>query len=80
MTNIDVQVQRQDEAGVTKSLLSFSMMFETFSQALFLPSEQVAKRLNDATAALLAKYPTKLDFTAMVDPFMLSRPSSPPPR
>jgi aminocarboxymuconate-semialdehyde decarboxylase len=67
--DIDRQIQVQDEAGVTKSLLSFSMILETFNQALLLPSEESAKRLNDATAALVAKYPAKLDFMVMVNPF-----------
>jgi aminocarboxymuconate-semialdehyde decarboxylase len=69
LRDIDLQVQRQDEAGVTKSLLSFCMMLEISSRALLLPSSQVAKRLNDATAGLVARYPTKLDFMVMVNPF-----------
>jgi aminocarboxymuconate-semialdehyde decarboxylase len=67
--NIDLQIRGQDEAGITKSLLSFSMILETMSRALFLPSDEAAKRLNDATAALVARYPTKLAFMVMVNPF-----------
>jgi aminocarboxymuconate-semialdehyde decarboxylase len=67
--DIDLQIQRQDEAGVTKSLLSFCMMLEISSWALWLPSSQVARRLNDATAALVARYPSKLDFMVVVNPF-----------
>ena len=69
MRDIDLQVQKQDEAGVTKGLLSFSMMLEISCEALWLPSSQVARRLNDATAALVARYPTQLDFMVMVNPF-----------
>ncbi|MGO9122206.1 MAG: amidohydrolase family protein [Desulfomonilaceae bacterium] len=67
--DINLQVKVQDEAGVTKSLLSFTMLLETFCEVLSQPSEQVARRLNDATAALVAKYPAKLAFMAMVNPF-----------
>ncbi len=67
--DINLQVKVQDEAGVTKSLLSFAMLLETFCEVLSQPSEQVARRLNDATAALIAKYPAKLAFMAMVNPF-----------
>ena len=69
LRDIDLQVKVQDQAGVTKSLLSFSMLLETFCEVLYQPSNWVATRMNDATAALVAKYPTKLAFMAMVNPF-----------
>jgi predicted TIM-barrel fold metal-dependent hydrolase len=43
---------------------------EVFSQALHLPALAVAKRLNDATAGLVARCPTRLDFMVMVNPFL----------
>lgn len=67
--NVDQQMKVQDEAGVTKSLLSFSMLLDTACEVLLQSSEQMAKRLNDATAALVAKYPAKLSFMAMANPF-----------
>gem|GEM_PF-159731 len=67
--DIDLQVKVQDESGVTKSLLSFAMLLETFCEVLSQPSTEAAKRLNDATAALVAKYPAELAFMAMVNPF-----------
>jgi len=45
------------------------MLLETLSQLLRLPASQVARRLNDATAGLVAKYPTKLAFLVAVNPF-----------
>lgn len=72
LMDIDCQIQEQDRVGIMKSLLSFSMSLETFSQVLHMPALEVAKRLNDATAALVARYPTKLDFLVMVNPFQVS--------
>ena len=72
LMDIDRQIQEQDQAGITISLLSFSMSLEMFSQVFLLPAQEIAKRLNDATAALVARYPTKLNFLLMVNPFRQS--------
>ena len=69
LTDIDPQIRQQDEAGISKSLLSFSMLLETLCQVLRLPSAFVARRLNDATAELVARFPNQLDFLVMVNPF-----------
>jgi predicted TIM-barrel fold metal-dependent hydrolase len=70
LMDIDAQVKGQSEAGVTKSLLSGSMFLETLCQKmLFVPDQELNKRLNDATAHLVAKYPGKLEFMVNINPF-----------
>lgn len=69
LMDIDAQVKVQDEAGITKSLLSFSMLLDAFSQLVPLSAAKITRRLNDVTAALVARYPSKLDFLVMVNPF-----------
>jgi predicted TIM-barrel fold metal-dependent hydrolase len=70
LMDVDAQVKGQNEAGVTKSLLSGSMFLETLCQKmLFVPDEELNKRLNDATARLVAKYPEKLEFMVNINPF-----------
>lgn len=66
---IDLQIQCQDQAGVTLSLLSFSMGLETLCQALFFaPDRVVTRQFNDATARMVAAYPDKLAFMVAVNP------------
>jgi predicted TIM-barrel fold metal-dependent hydrolase len=69
LNDIDAQVQVTDEAGITLSLLSFSMQHELICSKLPLAPEQLAaKKLNDRTAELVARYPGKLAFMANVNP------------
>ncbi len=69
LSDIDVQVQKQDEAGVTLGILSFSMELELLCRELSLaPDDLLTRMVNDKTAALAAKYPGKLAFMAMVNP------------
>lgn len=69
LMDIDAQVQAQDEAGVTIGLLSFSMQYELMCKKLFCaPEGMVARKLNDRTAELVAKHPSKLAFMANVNP------------
>lgn len=69
LMDIDAQVQAQDDAGITVSLLSFSMQYELMCSKLFVaPEKLLAKRLNDRTAELVAKHPGKLAFMANVNP------------
>lgn len=65
LKDLETQIRTQDQVGITKSLLSLSMLLEV----LHLPASWAAPRLNDATAAMVARYPAKLDFLAMVSPF-----------
>jgi len=70
LMDIEAQMRCQDQAGITRSLLSFSMAFETSARALpVVPENRLARRLNDATHAIVDRYPDKLDFMAMVNPF-----------
>ncbi len=68
LMDIDGQIKGQDEGGVTKGILSFSMMVESLSDQFNKPWLEIAQRLNDETAQMVVKYPTKLDFLAMVNP------------
>lgn len=67
---IEDQIQETDEAGVTISLLSFSMGLEMFSESV--PEEKMdqwTQDWNDCFAKTVALYPDKLAFMAMVSPF-----------
>ena len=69
LNDIDAQVQVTDEAGITLSLLSFSMQCELICRKLPLaPEKLAAKKLNDRTADLVARHPGKLAFLATVNP------------
>ena len=70
LMDIDAQIKCQDESGVTKSILSFSMALETMVKALFfVPEDELTRRLNDSIASMVSRYPDKLDFMAIVNPF-----------
>lgn len=70
LMDIDAQVRGQDEAGITKGILSFSMALETMVKALFFaPEDELTRRLNDATVAMVHRYPDKLNFMAIINPF-----------
>jgi len=67
---VEDQIKGTDEAGVTMSLLSFSMGLEMFSESV--PDgkmNQWTQDWNDSFAKTVALYPTKLAFMAMVNPF-----------
>jgi len=68
LMDIDGQIKGQDEGGITKGILSFSMMVESLSDQFNKPWLEIAQRLNDETAHMVVKYPAKLDFLAMVNP------------
>lgn len=69
LMDIDAQVQAQEDAGISISVLSFSMQYELMCRKLsFLSDTFVAKKLNDRTAALVSKSPSKLAFMANVNP------------
>ena len=70
--DIDRQLQVQDEAGVTKGILSFAMLLELLSLSQHASALEVAKRLNDSMASLVARYPTRLACMVMVNPFVES--------
>ena len=69
LSDIDIQIQKQDEAGVTLSILIFSMELELACRELFfVPDDVLTRMVNDKTAAMAAKYPGNLAFMAMVNP------------
>ncbi|MEW5735612.1 MAG: amidohydrolase family protein [Thermodesulfobacteriota bacterium] len=70
VADIDLQMRVLEEAGITRSLLSFSMELELISRkAWVLPQAWVMRMMNDCMAELVARYPDRLDFMVMVNPF-----------
>lgn len=70
LMDIQAQIRGQEEAGITTGILSFSMALETMVTALPIAAEQtLTRRLNDATAAMVNRYPGKLAFVAILNPF-----------
>ncbi|HYA90181.1 MAG TPA: amidohydrolase family protein [Thermodesulfobacteriota bacterium] len=70
LTDIDAQVRGQDEAGIVMGILSFSMALETMVSALPVAAEKTLTRmLNDATATMVNRFPDKLAFIAILNPF-----------
>jgi aminocarboxymuconate-semialdehyde decarboxylase len=70
LNDIDVQMRAQDEAGVSMSVLSFSMELELMSRALsIIPDAILARKVNDGIAAMVTSYPSRLAFMAMINPF-----------
>lgn len=70
LMDIDAQIKSLDAADITLSILSFSMALETIVKVLFLiPEDELARRLNDSMYSIVEKYPEKLAFMAIVNPF-----------
>jgi aminocarboxymuconate-semialdehyde decarboxylase len=70
LMDINIQIRGQNEAGVTKGILSSSMPLESAARSLFLiPEDKITRTLNDAAHAMVARYPDKLAFMATVNPF-----------
>jgi len=69
LMDIDLQMQGRIESGVTKSLISYSMLLETMAGDLPMPDKKVIEGFNDAMAKMAAKYPDKLNFMAHINPF-----------
>ncbi|HLG77471.1 MAG TPA: amidohydrolase family protein [Ktedonobacteraceae bacterium] len=67
--DIDVQVQGQDRAGVTKGLLSNPFLLAELRHHVGAIAQEVAAIVNDDLAAVVAKHPRNLDFLATVHPF-----------
>ena len=69
LMDIDLQVRKQDEAGVAMGILSFSMELELMCRELSFPSDNMlTEKFNDKTAEMVTKYPSKLAFMAIVNP------------
>ena len=68
-TDIDVQVQQQDAAGITKGVLSHPFPLADLKPGAGSIAQDVAKIVNDDLAAVVSTHPGKLDFLATVHPF-----------
>ncbi len=68
-SDIDVQVQAQDQAGVTKGVLSNAFLLANLKPHVGRVAEEIAATVNDDLAAVVRKHPGKLDFLATVHPF-----------
>jgi hypothetical protein len=72
LLDLDRQVKGQTEGGVTKGILSFSIfssLMGTLINTQKKSNAELTTWVNDMTAAMVAKYPTELDFMAYVNPF-----------
>lgn len=70
MKHMDLQMKEQTAAGVTLSIMSFSMGLESMCRALFfIPDAEITRRFNDATAKMIQPYPDKAVFMVSVNPF-----------
>ncbi len=68
-SDIDVQVQKQDQAGVTKGVLSNPFPLADLKPHVGGVAHDIAAILNDDLATVVTKHPRKLDFLATVHPF-----------
>ncbi len=67
--DIDVQVQEQEQAGVTKGLLGNGSLLADIRPDVGSVAQEVAKIVNDDLAGAVSTHPDKLDFLATVHPF-----------
>ena len=58
--DIEKQVRVSAAAGVTKRLLSDSMLLATYSEALAKPASDLAQQINDRMASYVARFPDQL--------------------
>ncbi len=69
LSDIDAQVQAQDQAGVTKGVLSNPFRLADLKPHAGSIAGEIAAILNDDLATVVSKHPSKLDFLATVHPF-----------
>ncbi len=69
LSDIDAQVQAQDQAGVTKGVLSNPFRLADLKPHAGSVAGEIAAILNDDLATVVSKHPSKLDFLATVHPF-----------
>lgn len=73
MKHMDLQMKEQAEAGLTLSMMSFSMGLESMCRALFfIPDAEITRRFNDAIAKMVQPYPGKAAFMVSVNPLETS--------
>ena len=68
-SDIDVQVQAQDQAGVTKGVLSNAFLLANLKPHVGRVAGEIAATVNNDLATVVSKHPNKLDFLATVHPF-----------
>ncbi|MBA2392509.1 MAG: amidohydrolase [Ktedonobacteraceae bacterium] len=68
-SDIDVQVQAQDQAGVAKGVLSNAFLLANLKPQVGKVAGEIAATVNDDLATVVSKHPSKLDFLATVHPF-----------
>lgn len=69
VSNSDVQVQAQDQAGITKGVLSYPFTLADLNPHAGSTAHDIATLVNDDLATFVSKHPRKLDFLATVHPF-----------
>jgi predicted TIM-barrel fold metal-dependent hydrolase len=69
LSDIDTQVQAQDQAGITKGVLSHPFPLADLKHNVGDIARSIAATINDDLAAVVSKHPSKLDFFATVHPF-----------
>lgn len=68
-TDIDVQVQEQDRAGITRGVLSNPFPLADLKPRVGSVAGNIARLVNDDLATVVSAHPDKLDFLATVHPF-----------
>ncbi len=69
VSDSDVQVQAQDQAGITKGVLSYPFALADLNPHAGSIARDIATLVNDDLATFVSKHPGKLDFLATVHPF-----------
>lgn len=68
-SDVDGQVQAQDQVGITKGVLSNPFPLATLKPQAGSVARSIATILNDDLASVVSQHPDKLDFLAAVHPF-----------
>ncbi len=68
-TDIDVQVQEQDRAGISRGVLSNAFPLADLKPEVGSIARDIAQVVNDDLATVVSMHPNKLDFLATVHPF-----------
>jgi predicted TIM-barrel fold metal-dependent hydrolase len=68
-SDIDVQMQAQDQAGITRGVLSHPFPLADLKPSVGSVARDIAALINDELALGVSRHPGKLDFLATVHPF-----------
>lgn len=69
VSDIDVQVQAQDQAGISKGILSYPFSLADLNPRAGSVAGDLATLMNDDLAMFVSKHASKLDFFATIHPF-----------